>query len=144
MMKWEFVDMEDFRPRSTQEKISPEADTEKVVVLPGFEIAQPWKRLITNTITWVQCFARYTAGMAEKFPKAVPGFMCHQVIVLKVFSEVEGTALCDYDTAYREKMAATGNRKWAGMDVALYQELCGTKPRRSAGSQSGPSVLPMQ
>ena len=94
MLKWEFVDLEDFRPRSTQEKIAPESDTEKVVVLPGFEVAQPRKRPITNIVVWVQCFVRYSAAMAGKFPEAMPS---HLVTVLKAFSEVEGTAWRDYD-----------------------------------------------
>ena len=147
MLKWEFVDLEDFRPRSTQEKIAPESDTAKVVVLPGFEVAQPRKRPISNIVVWVQCFARYSAAMAGKFPEAMPGFVSHLVTVLKAFSEVEGTAWRDYDIAFREKMAATGNRKWTGMDVLLYQELCGTRPRCTTtptGSSTLQVPIPMQ
>ena len=133
MWKWEFVDMEEFRPRSTQEKITPGNDTEKLVVFSGtLEVSQPRKRPITDIITWVQCYARYTAGMAEKYPEAVPGFMSHLIVVLKAYSEVEGLWWRDYDVAFRDKMAAQGVKKWTGMDVSLYQDLVGSKPRRSA------------
>ena len=135
MWRWEFVDMEEFRPRSTQEKITPGNDTEKLVVFPGtLEVSQPRKRPITDIITWVQCYARYTAGMAEKYPEAVPGFMSQLIVVLKAYSEVEGLWWRDYDVAFRDKMAAQGVKKWLGMDVSLYQDLVGSKPRRSATS----------
>ena len=29
-----------------------------------------------------------------------------------------------YNEAFREKMAATGEREWKGMDIGLYQEIC--------------------
>ena len=77
MWKWEFVDMEEFRPRSTQEKITTGNDTEKLVFPGTLEVSQLWKRPITD-LTWVQCYAQYTAGMAETYPAAVPSFMSHE------------------------------------------------------------------
>ena len=71
MWKWEFVDMEEFNPRSTQEKNTPGNDTEKLVVFPGtLKVSQPRNRPITDVITWIQCYVWYTAGMAEKYPEA--------------------------------------------------------------------------
>ena len=36
MIKWEYVDMQDFRPRSASDQSLRDADPEKLVVLPGF------------------------------------------------------------------------------------------------------------
>ena len=65
MWKWEFVDMEEFRPRSTQEKITPGNDTEKLVVFPGtLEVSQ------SQAITWVQWYtaARFHERLIHKKP----------------------------------------------------------------------------
>ena len=77
MLKWEFVDLGEFRPRSFADKVTQEPDTEKLVVLPGFEVTQANKKPINSIITWVQCFSWYTAAMSSKFPECTPGFMSH-------------------------------------------------------------------
>ena len=56
MMKWEFIDMGELRLRTAVEKTMLEPDTQKVVVLPGFEVAQAKQKPIT--ITWVHCYSR--------------------------------------------------------------------------------------
>ena len=89
MMKWQYVDLAEFRPRGALEKVQVEEDTEKLVVLPGFEVAQARKRPITSITVWSQCFARYTAAMATKFPECAPGLMSHLVTVIKAYLEVE-------------------------------------------------------
>ena len=53
--------------RTAAEKGALEADAEKLVVLPGFEVTQAKKKPITNIMMWVQCYAKYTAAMAQKF-----------------------------------------------------------------------------
>ena len=125
MLKWEAVDMAEFRAKSTGETGVGETETEKLVVLPGFEVAQARKKPVNSILTWVQCFARYTAAMAQKFPECTPGFMSHMMVVLKASREVEDPAWRLYDEAYREKMASTGVRIWQGVDVQIYQETCG-------------------
>ena len=65
MMKWEFIDMGKLRLRKAVEKTMLEPDTQKVVVLPGFEVAQPKQKPITDIITWVHCCSRYTAVEAN-------------------------------------------------------------------------------
>ncbi len=109
-------------------------------VLPGFEVKQARKKPITNILTWVQCFSKYTAAMAQMYPEVTPGFMSHMLVVLKAYSEVEDPAWRLYDEAFREKMAATGARKWAGLDVQVYQEICGGYPRRRAEGQEHKGV----
>ena len=65
MIHWEFMDMADFRPCSLMDPTTVETDTEKLVVLPGFEVLQPRKKPVNNFITWIQCFCRYTAAMSR-------------------------------------------------------------------------------
>ena len=55
MIKWEFMDLAEFRPYTAVEKFEATANTEKLVVLPGFEVSQVKKRPVTNVVTWVQC-----------------------------------------------------------------------------------------
>ena len=136
MMKWQYVDLAEFRPRGALEKVQVEEDTEKLVVLPGFEVSQARKKPITSIAVWSQCFARYTAAMAAKFPDCAPGFMSHLVTVVKAYLEVEEPVWRLYDEVYREKMAATGVKQWKGMDIGLYQEICGGRRRKwSSGTK---------
>ena len=130
MLKWEYIDLWELKPKTGYERDVAESETEKLVVLPGFEVAQTKKRPITCISTWVQCFARYTAAMAQSFPASMAGFMSHMLVVLKAFKEIEEPGWRLYDEAFREKMAATGSRRWKGMDVQVYQETCGSLPRR--------------
>ena len=58
------------------------------------------------------------------------GFMSHLLTVVKAFNEVEHPAWREYDEAYREKMASIGKKLWSGMDVTLYQELCGSRQKQ--------------
>jgi hypothetical protein len=114
-----------------------EEDTQKVVVLPGFEVSQARQKPISDILVWVQCFARYAAVMAQKYPASAPGFMSHMLVVLKAVVEVEGVAWRHYDECYREKMAATGVREWEGIDVQLFQEICGSHPRKVLQEEKG-------
>ena len=143
MMKWEFIDLGELRTRTLAERRAVESDTERLVVLPGFEVSQAKKKPIADILTWVQCFSRYTAAMAKKFPESTPGFMSHMLVVLKAHAEVEEPAWRRYDIAFREKMAATGVRQWLGMDVKVYQEVCGGCPRKRAEPAGEKRGLPM-
>lgn len=69
MLKWEVMDMNDFCPRSAGDRCFAESDTEKLIVLPGFEVSQPRKKPVEDTFSWIQCFARYSAAMAKEYPK---------------------------------------------------------------------------
>jgi len=43
------VDLAEFRPKTLMEKLAMESDTQKLVVLPGFEVAK--QRPVTDIIT---------------------------------------------------------------------------------------------
>ena len=120
------MDMAEFHPRTITDRISAEGDTDKLVVLPGFEVTQAKKKNkkpVNNIIVWTQGFTRYTAAMAKEFPECTPGFVSHMLTVLKAYGEVENPAGRLYDEMYREKMASTGVKQWPGMDVQVYQEV---------------------
>ena len=140
LMRWEFVDLGEFRPRTSLDRGAQDTETEKLVVLPGFEVAQAKKRPITNIITWVQCFSKYTAAVAQKYPECTPGFMSHMLVVLKAFGEVEEPGWCLYDEAFREKMASMGLKQWPGVDVQVYQETCGGFPRKRTERPTEPRM----
>lgn len=145
MMRWEFMDLGELCPKHPLDKIPAEPDTERLVVLPGFEISQARQKPISNIITWTHCYARYTAAMAAAYPTSMPGFMAHLVTVLKAYTEVEDPAWRLYDEAFREKMAATGCKLWEGMDIQVYQEVCAGRLRRKVpaaqvGESSGNGV----
>ena len=108
MMKWEFIDMGELRLRTAVEKSMLEPDTQKVVVFPGFEVAQAKQKSITDIITWVHCYSRYTAAMATKYPDCTPGLMSHLLTVLRAYRNVLTTlslgdnagSLCSYPPGY--------------------------------------------
>ena len=71
--------------------------------------------------------------MAKKFPECTAGFISHMLTVFRAYREVEDPAWRLYNEAFRDKMASTGVRIWLGMDVKVYQEICGGRPRKGAG-----------
>jgi hypothetical protein len=80
MVRWEFIDLGELRPRNPVEKVNLD--------LPGFEVSQTKHKPIADIATWAYCFARYTAAMATKYPTCTVGFMAHQVTVLKVYEPI--------------------------------------------------------
>ena len=81
----------EFRIRTPLERVSGESETQKIVVLLGFEVSQA-KPIIRDIVTWLNCFCHYTAAMALEHPKCTPGFMSHILTVLKAYVEVEDPA----------------------------------------------------
>lgn len=136
MLQWDFIEMGELQVKRYSEKVSMDSETERLIILPGFEVAKARNRPVVDIMQWIQCYSRYVAGMAEKFPDAVPGLMSHLMIVVKAFVEVEEPAWRQYDEFFREKMAATGVRMWKGMDIGLYQEVCGGKARKGHAKSS--------
>ena len=92
MLKWEVMDMNDFRPRSANDQPVSDSDTEKLLVLPGFEVCQPRKKPVDDIFSWIQCFSRYTAAMAKEYPQCTAGFMSHLLTVMKAYSEAKHPA----------------------------------------------------
>ena len=57
MLKWEYVDMAEFKLKLGYEREVAAAGTEKVVLLTGFEMSQAKKKPVTSILSWIQCFA---------------------------------------------------------------------------------------
>lgn len=76
-VKWEFVDLADFLPSKPLDRVGANLETQKLVVLPGFEVTQARKKQVTTIMAWLQAFGRYTAVMAKEFQQSTSGFMSH-------------------------------------------------------------------
>ena len=106
--------MQDFKPRTGAEKDVTGIECEKLVVLPGLEVAQSRRKPILSILTWVQCYCKYVAAVSQKFPEAVAAMVGHLLVVVKAYLEAEEPGWRLYDEAFREKMAATGVRLCKG------------------------------
>ena len=60
------------------------------------------------------------AAMAKHDPGSIPGMLAYMLTIMKAQKEFKEPAWRLYDEAYREKAAATGNRKLAQIDPLLY------------------------
>ena len=114
MIGFWYVDFQDFKPRTGAEKDVTGIECEKLVVLPGVEVAQSRRKPILSILTWVQCYCKYVAAVSQKFPEAVAGLVGHLLVVVKAYLEVEKPGWRLYDEAFREKMTATGVRYGRG------------------------------
>ena len=72
--------MQDFKPRTGAEKDVTGIECEKLVVLPGLEVAQSRRKPILSILTWVQCYCKYVAAVSQKFPEAVAGMVGHSFV----------------------------------------------------------------
>ena len=130
--------MQDFKTKTGAEKDVAGIECEKLVVLPGLEVAQSRRKPILSILTWVQCYCKYLATVSQKFPEAVAGMVGHLLVVVKAYLEVEEPGWRLYDEAFRENIAVTGVRLWKGVDVQVFQETCGGLLRRSVKSGREP------
>ena len=130
MLNWEFVDLTELRPVGTLEKLNPEPDPHRYIIMPGLEVARASKKPIEDIQTWIQCFLIYVAVMATKYPSVIPGMVAYMLVIIKAQQEYEEPAWRLYDEAFREKAATTGNRKWALSDPHLYSQLFTGRARK--------------
>ena len=123
IIAWEYVDLGDLRQAGTWETLNPEPDPQQVVILQGIEVARAKRRPIKDIYTWIQCFAIYMAAMAKHDPGSIPEMLAFMLTIMKAQKEFKKPAWRLYDVAYREKAAATGNKKWSQIDPFLYNQL---------------------
>ncbi len=71
------------------------------------------------------------AVLASKFPTATPDLIAYMLTIMKMQREYEVPAWRLYDQAYRDKAAATGNRKWSQVDTHLYNQVFTGLARRT-------------
>ena len=72
VVKGEYVHMAEFRELSTSESFARESGTEQFVLLPGFEVSKVRKKPVTDVITWINFFSRFTVARAKHFPSGTP------------------------------------------------------------------------
>ena len=52
IMKWEYVDFRELCPKNPLEQVTQQSDTQKLVVVPGFEVGQVRQKPVTGITTW--------------------------------------------------------------------------------------------
>ena len=134
ILNWEFIDLADLLPSGTLDKMQPDLEPQKFIILPGMEVARPRKKPIESIAQWVRCFAIYTAVMATKHPESVPDLLAYMLTIMRAQVEYEEPAWRLYDEAFRDKAASTGNRKWALQDIHLYNQFFTGRARRVESS----------
>ena len=78
------------------------------------------RRLVTNIVEWVECFAIYIAVLSKKQPQRVPEMLGYLILILEAHTENAGDGWLGYDRRFR--MAAAGNPSinWAAIDTTLW------------------------
>lgn len=109
--KWEFVEMSEMVAENWLQK-SDEPGT-------GLVAVNRRKRLVTELIPWVQCFATYTSVMSRRFPESVPELLAYMTGIIWASRE-HGPTWIEYDSAFRRQAASTGNRVWSRINPSLY------------------------
>ncbi len=90
------------------------------------------RKQVQEIAVWLQCFAVFVGVVANYEPEVVPGLMAYMVSIIRASQEYEGAAWVAYDAAYRRQAAATGSKKWGGVNTSLYTICFTGKARRSA------------
>ena len=75
---------------------------------------------MTDTATWVQCFATYVGVLAGMSPEAIPELMAYLVHIVWVSQDFGSLAWVDYNLAFCRQTASTGNRQWSRVNQSLY------------------------
>ena len=120
---WEFIDLADLKPAGTLDSLNPEPDPQNFIILPGLEIARARRKPIKDIITWVQCFTIFMAAIQKQEPEAIKELLAYMFTIIRAAQEFEDPAWRSYDEAFREKAAATGNRKWSEIDSLIYNRV---------------------
>ena len=62
-------------------------------------------------------------AMAKHDPGSIPEMLAYMLTIMKAQKEFKEPVWRLYDVTYREKAAATGNKKWSQIDPLLYNQL---------------------
>ena len=71
----------------------------------------------------MQCFTTYVAILSTKFPEAVPDLMAYMLSIIWAYQKYEHPQWRNYNEAFRDKAATTGNRKWSVIDSHLSNQI---------------------
>ena len=67
ILKWEFIELSELLPSGALERVQPELEPQKFIIMPGLEVARPRKKPIESITQWIRCFAIYVAVLATEF-----------------------------------------------------------------------------
>jgi len=137
MLQWEFIDFAELKPTGTLDKLSQETESHQYIILPSVEVARAKRKPVEDIHTWLQCFGVYVAAMSKQFPEAVPDLMAYMITIMRAQREYEEPAWRLYDTAFRDKAASTGNRKWAQLDPHIYNQIFTGRARKLLSTSVG-------
>ena len=95
------------------------------------------------------------AAVQQHHPGAINELLAYMFTIIRAAQEFEDPAWRSYSEAFREKVAATGNRKWSEIDLLIYNRVFTGHARKIPSSSSttptsrsmdlpGPSHLPVQ
>ena len=89
------------------------------------------RKVVTNILEWVECFAIYIAVISRKQPHRVPEMLGYLILILEAQMEYVGDGWLGYDRRFR--MAAAGNPSinWAVIDTTLWNLAFSGKARSS-------------
>ncbi len=97
IQKWEYVDLGELRPIGAIEKLNPEPDPFKFVIMPGLEVVRARKKPIVEIGHWIECFAIYMAVVSQKFPTSTPELLAYMLTIRRAQREYEEPAWKVYD-----------------------------------------------
>ena len=84
------------------------------------------------------------AAVQQHDPGAVNELLAYMFTIIRAAQEFEDPAWRSYDEAFREKAAATGNRKWSEIDSLIYNRVFTGHARKTPSSfSSTPTSRPM-
>ena len=123
ILNWKCVDLAELRPVGPLDKMNPVPDPQRFIIMPGMEVTRAAKKSIEDILTWVQCFTTYVAILSTKFPEAVPDLMAYMLSIIWAYQKYEHPQWRNYNEAFRDKAATTGNRKWSVIDSHLSNQI---------------------
>jgi len=121
------------------ETINPDTDPQKLIVLPELEVAKA-KKPVQDIQVWMQWFALYATVLIKRYPETVADLMAYLSLIVQAHQDYEDPVWQRYDEAFRDKAAATGNRKWSSLDPHLYNKICAGRARKVCLDTSSPAT----
>ena len=78
------------------------------------QASKPARRL-TDISLWMQAFAIYMLIMVTDLPSRAADLIRYQLLILRMYTQFDGLAWCNYDEAFRRDAAARHVVDWSGM-----------------------------
>lgn len=111
IIAWEYVDLGDLCQAGTWETLNPEPDPQQVVILQGMEVTRASVDQSKISTPGSNALQYIFAAMAKHDPCSIPEMLAYMLTIMKAQKESKEPAWRLYDVTYREKAAATGNKK---------------------------------